>query len=152
MIATDASQNDRIELGSQEANIPRLAIEAANELDELVEGRPTGLDAVKRLAVVLKRSFQIDQSGEKREAFVDSGTVAVFSQAVDEVAAGAHITTISELVARAVEIVKGLEDSISNSENQGLKKMRDFCIALSNAAAAYQQSIDEMQPSHPFRS
>ncbi len=151
MNTSGAIQNGMAELSSTDANIPLLAIEAANELDELVEGRHSSLESVARLAEILKRSFRLDQAGGRHQSFVDSGTVAVFSQAIDGSAAGERISSIDDLVARAVEIVDALEKSAAGNEGQSLKKMRDFCIALSKAAAAYQQSVYEMRPSHPFR-
>jgi hypothetical protein len=151
MTEANSIASGRIDLSSTEANIPLLAIEAANELDEFTEGRATSFDYVKRLAEILKKSFRLDQKSEHRQSFVDSGTVAVFSQAIDYLAPGEQISTLEELAQRAMEIVSGLEQSASSQEKFDLKKMRDFCIALSNAAAAYQQSIYEMRPSHPFR-
>jgi len=145
--ASTISQNGRVQLSSTDANIPLLAIEAANELDEIIEGRPSTLESVARLADVLKQSFQLDQAFEPRQNFVDSGTVAVFSQAIDE-SAGRRVTTMEELVKQAMEIVKTLEASASGKQ---LEKIRDFCIALSSAAEAYQQSIFEMRPLNPLR-
>ena len=147
MAASTISQNGRVQLSSTDANIPLLAIEAANELDEIIEGRPSTLESVARLADVLKQSFQLDQAFEPRQNFVDSGTVAVFSQAIDE-SAGRRVTTMEELVKQAMEIVKTLEASASGKQ---LEKIRDFCIALSSAAEAYQQSIFEMRPLNPLR-
>lgn len=151
MTATTASQNGRVQLSSTNANIPLLAIEAANELDELIEGRTTELESVNRLAEVLRQSFRPDPSGE-RQSFVDSGTIAVFSQAIDELSAGKGVSTVNELVQQAMEIVKTLETSATGGPAQELEKIRDFCIALASAATAYQQSIFEMRPSNPLRS
>jgi len=148
--ATTTAQNGRVQLGSTDANVPLLSIEAANELDELIEGRATTLESVARLAEVLKQSFQLDPS-EARRSFVDSGTVAVFSQAIDESSSGNSVSTMQELVQQATEIVKTLETA-TGGPTQELEKLRDFCIALANASTAYQQSIFEMRPSDPLRS
>ena len=151
MIGTTETQNGRVQLSSTDANVPLLAIEAANEIDELIEGRQTTLDSVVRLAEVLKQSFRLDQPGV-RQSFVDSGSVAVLSQAIDELSAGHRVSTVKELVEHATEIVKTLETSKTSSPTESLEKMRDFCIALASAATAYQQSIFEMRPSNPLRS
>jgi hypothetical protein len=148
---TTATQNGRVQLSSTDANVPLLAIEAANELDELIEGRTTTLESVARLVEVLKQSFRLDAS-EARRSFVDSGTVAVFSQAIDESSVGHGVSTVPELVQQATEIVKTLETSAKDKRAKGLETMRDFCIALANASTAYQQSIFEMRPSNPLRS
>jgi hypothetical protein len=149
--ATTAESNGRVQLSSTDANVPLLAIEAANELDELIEGRAATLSSVVRLVEVLRKSFRLDPSGG-RQTFVDSGTVAVFSQAIDEFACGSGVSTVGELVQQAMEIVKTLETSAAGSQTAGLERMRDFCIALASAATAYQQSIFEMRPSNPLRS
>ncbi len=144
-------QNMPVQLTGENANLPLLAIEAANELDELIEGRKTSLDSVEQLAGTLKTSFRLDSNGPGR-SFVDSGAVAVFAQAIDEICADKTVSTVEQLVRRAQEIVQGLESSAKGSPNQGLAEMRDFCIALANAATAYQQSIFEMRPLNPLRS
>jgi hypothetical protein len=144
-------QNDQIELTSADANIPLLAIEAANDLDELIEGRQASPNAVRRLAQILRQSFRLDVPGGTRQCFVESGAVAVFSHAVDEVASGPAVSNLQELAVRATEVVIGLEASASGAGVEGLEKMRAFCIALSRAASAYQHSIFEMGPSNPLR-
>jgi hypothetical protein len=151
MNAINLSVNENVELSSTEANVPLLAIEAANELDELIEGRITDLNSVKGLAEILRRSFKLGQPIGQKQGFVDSGTVAVFSQAIDESVTGHQIVTLDDLVARALEIVNNLENTAAGKDDIGINKMRDFCIALSNSAAAYQQSVYELRPSHPFR-
>jgi hypothetical protein len=151
MISATATQRGHVQLSSMDANVPLLSIEAANEIDELIAGRQTTLVSVVRLAEVLKQSFRLDQF-DARHSFVDSGSVAVFSQAMDELSAGHGVSTVKELVQHAVEIVKTLEASKTDSPAASLEKMRDFCIALSSAATAYQQSIFEMTPSNPLRS
>lgn len=151
MTVATANQNGRVQLGSTDANIPLLAIQAANELDELVQGRKTEFQAVKRLAEVMKQSFPIE-SPSGGTAFVDSGTVAVLSQAMDELPDGPRASTMSELVDYALRVVKDLETFESASPTENLKAMRDFCIALASAASAYQQSIFEMAPTDPLRS
>lgn len=145
------TQEQEIELSSTAANIPLVAAQAANELDELIEGRASSFNAVKGLADILKKSFRLDAAFERQSSFIDSGSVAVFAQAFDEVSAGHEISSVDDLIKRAVEIVKSLEKSSSDGEHGGVKALRDFCIALSNAAAAYQQSVYDMRPSHPFQ-
>lgn len=151
MIATTTLQNGHVQLGSTDANVPLLAIEAANEIDELLEGRKTTLVSIARLAEVLKQSFQLDQP-DARHGFVDSASVAVFSQAMDELPEGRGVSTVKELVQHAMTIVKTLEGSKTDSSAASLEKMRNFCIALASAATAYQQSIFETTPPNPLRS
>ena len=151
MTIATANQNGRVQLSSSDANIPLLAIQAANELDELVEGRKTEFQAVQRLTEVLKQSFPI-QSPVGTAGFVDSGTVAVFSQAMDELPGGPRASTMKDVVDYALGLVRNLETFGSGSPAGDLKAMRNFCIALASAASAYQQSIFEMAPADPLRS
>lgn len=149
--AATSNQNGQVRLNSVEAKVPLLAIEAANELDELIEGRQAKLESVTRLADVLKQSFPFEVCGTS-PAFIDSGTVAVFSQAMDESSCGRSASTVAELVENAMEIVKSLETSKTSSAGKSLERLRDFCIALSSAASAYQESVFEMVPENPLRS
>jgi hypothetical protein len=150
--ANSGFESDQLELSSTDANIPLLAIEAANELDEIIEGRSTTTESVHRLADLLKKSFRLQSASGAVDSFVDSGTVAVFSHAIDESAPGSNVATLDGLIKRATEIVGTLEKSSSGSVKSGLVTLRDFCIALSSAAAAYQQSVFELRPTHPFQS
>jgi hypothetical protein len=151
MIADNIMQNEPVQLSSTGANVPLLAIEAASEIDELIEGRKTRLDSVTRLAEVLKLSFRLDEPGE-RQNFIDSGSVAVFSKAIDELSVGQGVSTVKELAQQAMKVVNDLETSQKGSPTATLEQMRDFCIALASAATAYQQSIFEMKPANPLRS
>lgn len=154
MTVPTATQNGLVKLNSTDANVPLLAIEAANEIDELIEGRPAELQSVARLAEVLKQSFPLGGAGGGTKGggtdFVDSGTVTVFSQALDEYCHGRTISTMKELVEHAIEIVKTLETAKKDSPTAGLEKLRDFCIALSSAASAFQESVFEIAPDNPL--
>src|SRR5947207_11033819 len=147
-----AAISQQLELSNPTAEIPLLAIQAADELDELVHGRVASLEAVKALSEILKNSFRLNADSDSRKSFIDSGNVAVFSRAIEDWEPENRIATVSELVNRAMEIVQNLERSESAHDNTFLEKMRDFCVALSTAAASYRQSIYDLRPSHPFRS
>ena len=139
---------EETELGSVDLNIPLLALEAANELDDLIYKRETPLQAVERLTEILRHSFSIGATGP--ETFVDSGTVAVFSEALSEAQPGAKLTTMDELKERAGEIVGDFDITGTGSDPARLETLRDFCIALSASAASFRNSVYEAQPPHPF--
>jgi hypothetical protein len=143
-IATTAKLNKHVSASSADANMPLLAIRAAREIDELIEGRETTLDSVALLAEVLKRSFRLDQP-DAMQNLIDSGRAAVFLQAMDELSAGHGALTVKELDRQATEIVNALETCKWGSPVKILEKMRGFCTALASGATAYQQSVFEMR-------
>lgn len=139
---------DQSEIGTLQINIPLLAIEAADQLDDLALGQGTSSDAIESLADNLRRSFLFGEEGQA--GFVDSGTVAVLCDAFNGFQPERQITTMEELIKRALEIVGELDAASAKPNITQLEKMRDFCIALSAAAASFRNSVYEQQPSHPF--
>ncbi len=131
-------------------DLPLLALEAANELDEMIEGRGIGLVSVRKLAAILKTAFQSKEAVPAQNIFVDSLSIAVVSYAIDETE-GKKPTTVSELISQALSVANILENTDS-TKDESLRRMRDFCMALSKASSAINQSIYEMPPTHPFRS
>lgn len=143
------SGHNHLELTSFDSNVPLLAIEAANELDELIVGRGGSLDAVERLKALVQRSFPTHP--ENAKSFLDSGTVAVFSEAFSEIDRPKQVKTVDELKKRAKEIEAALNllDKSTNDPTL-LKKLRAFCLALAASAASFRNSVYEVHPPHPF--
>lgn len=90
-------ENEQFELGSTDPNIPRLAIQAANKLDELIQRRKTASDSARRLADVLKKSFRLQPVSAAVDGAVNPGTAAVFSPAMDQSAPGGKVSTVAHL-------------------------------------------------------
>jgi hypothetical protein len=136
------------ELSNFELNVPLLAIKAANELDELMVGRSSGLTAVEQLTGRLDRSFPVTSTDQN--SFVDSETVAVFSEAISGIE---EVKTIEDLVARTREIAGNLKIVnvvLAKNDQEQLRKLRAYCLALASAAASFRNSVYEARPQHPF--
>lgn len=140
------SDNNHVELNSFDSNVPLLAIEAANELDELIVGRGKSLDAVARLTAL------VQHSGDPK-SFLDSGAVAVFSEAIGEIDGPQQVKTIDELIARLKTIAGDLnlaKAALAQNDPAQLQKLRAFCLALAASAASFRNSVYEVHPPHPF--
>jgi hypothetical protein len=101
-------ENEQFELNSADPDIHRLAIQAANKLDELIQRRKTASESARRLADVLKKSFQLQPVSAAADGAVDPGTAAVFSPAVDESASGGDVSTLAHLQTARTAILNKL--------------------------------------------
>lgn len=137
---------DVLELSSPVGNIPLLAIQAAEELDELARGRQSPSGSVAKIISVIRNSLFTNDAGAKK-SFVDSTNITVFSRAYDGWVPENKIATTSKLVLKAKEIVKSLEQSSGAHKKADLEKLRDFCLALATATASYGEAIDDFRPS-----
>jgi len=150
MKTTPQDFHDSLELSSSGDDIPFLAIQAADELDELSRKKKSALVAVKKLGDVLKNSFPMTTAGQSKRRFVDSSNVAVFSRAIDKWDPQNQISSTQDLVTHATRIVKRLEGSAKGAKGKRTEyeEMRDFCLALATAAASYRESLEEFKPSY----
>ena len=135
--------------------LPALASNAAVELDLLINDEPTDLDSVRQLGERLNESLNkpsFDQPALGLHVDIETETILgqAFLQAPE--AKADSKTILSELARRTEDIAQQL--SSSDLETEGKKALelpRAFCLALSQSAAAYRQSIYEVRPPHPFR-
>src|SRR5262245_9220978 len=94
-------------LTSTTANIPRLAADAANELDEMQHGRLKESTAAKKLADFLTHSFT--NGKDTTELTIKSGTVAVFCNALESLGAGGVQTNnFRDVIDAALKYAKNL--------------------------------------------
>jgi hypothetical protein len=73
-------------MGRTDANIPRLAMQAANELAEFIEGRKPTADSARHLADVLKKTFHLQPiaAAGAVTSVADADAGAVFTHAMSE--------------------------------------------------------------------
>jgi hypothetical protein len=128
---------------SPSVNIPLLAIDAANELDEIAHGRLSHSESAHRLADLLVGSFSGAGGSEPLE--IKSGTVAVFCHAIESLQGVPKVTTYEELIARALEYAGDLNAAESPSNTARLESMKNFCLALSRASASYRRPVQDKQ-------
>lgn len=131
--------------------LPWLASNAAVELDLLINGGETDLEAVKQLGERLRQTLNKPTADQPARGLqVDTETETILGQAFAQ--AGADPTTIlGELFRRTEEIAGQLSSAAVGTERKALEWQRAFCLALSQSAAAYRQSIFDVRPPHPYR-
>lgn len=130
-------------------DLPRLAVEAAIDIDNLLSNRSNELGAIRDLAERLNNSIEINATGH--HSLMDPATLSVLGEAVAGTAKTHYVEKIENLLVKAAEIGAELsgEDLAKNPEN--LKLARDFCESLALAVVAYHKSIRDLRPMHPFK-
>jgi len=131
-------------------DLPLLASQAAIELDKLSQGHNVGFKAVSHLSSLLENSIECCEDSKPSRSLMDSATVTVVSRALDAAQWGEPTERVEQLVKQAWEITNGLKTPAS-TRVESVKKMRDFCAALSRCATAHIQSLNELRPIHPYR-
>jgi HPt (histidine-containing phosphotransfer) domain-containing protein len=129
-------------LGTANTNIPSLAVQAASELDDILENRSTSSPSSKQLGEVLLAAVKGTKNG-KHSVSIGSGTVAVFCHALEQLPDQDPINTMSDLVSLATKIAKELSDSKQQSE---INRLKQFCIALAKASSSYRPTLDSYDP------
>jgi hypothetical protein len=134
-----------------DTGLPSLASDAAVELDLLINGEQTELDAVRPLGDCWRRTRDKPAADQPARGLqVDTETETILGQAFAQ--AGDNPSTIlGELLRRTEEIAEHLSSAGVSTEPETLERQRAFCLALSQSAAAYRQSIFDVRPPHPYR-
>ena len=132
--------------------VATLALEAADEIDDLSLGKDPEPRATLKLAKGLKGSFVQSENPVVPKHFIDSETVAVLCNALGHSGWGSEVATIGDLVLKAKEISEALEKVVYHRNKADLDRARDFCVALANASSSFRQSVYELRPPNPFRS
>jgi hypothetical protein len=134
-----------------DTHLPSLASNAAVELDLLINGEETDLDAVRQLAERLRLSLDKPTPDQPARGLqVDTETETILGLAFTH--AGEDPSTIlSRLLYRTEQVAKELSSIEASTERKALEWQRAFCLALSQSAAAYRQSMFEVRPPHPYR-
>lgn len=127
-----------------------LATQAALELDMLMEGKETELEAIPRLSSVMSGSFQPFQSGG-RGSFLDPATATIVNRAFTD-SNLANLETVDQLIQSSLKLAEELASQTSTSKRNGeLATMKKFCMALARCSAAYRESVLGHPSKHPYR-
>jgi len=128
-----------------------LATQAALELDSLIEGKETELEAVSRLSSVMSSSFQSVQA-EGHSLSLDPATATILNRAFIDSNFANNLETVDELIQKSLELAKELASQTHPSKRNGeLARMKSFCMALARCSAAYRESILGHRSKHPYR-
>lgn len=131
-------------------DLPMLAAQAAIELDSLRRGKPIGLTTVSEIENRLRNSLEGSSESGKR-AVLDSSTFAIVGQALDTTEWSGRLKTTEQLINGTGEIADAMHELNENTEAEQVERIRNFCVALSKYAAAYRQSLHDLEPVHSFR-
>src|SRR5665213_3394133 len=126
-------------LRALDSDLPYLASCAAIELDNVLLGNQTSLVAVKSLAERLRNATAPVEGGEAPKSLMDTPTLQVFTRAVND-SGQMGVTTLGDLTLVASRIAGTLAGATPDSNADRIRQMREFCVALSRAAAAFRQS------------
>jgi hypothetical protein len=145
-----ANNSDSLEVPA--TDLAHLACRAAIELDNAILGRGQHLETVTQLAHQM--SYLVERiKPASHSSFTDPTAVVLMKRAVEDFAVGvAHPSTVDELAEIATEIQKNLRELLKEQQpnKDHLQRMRSFCLALSESASSYQQSIDELRQPHSY--
>ncbi|MGO8744833.1 MAG: hypothetical protein ACLQNE_02480 [Thermoguttaceae bacterium] len=128
-----------------------LASQAAVELDNLLLDKGTELEAVRKLGIRLEESMESSAETGERRTFLDAPTVSVLTEAITQSSPQA-VQSLADLVKEAWQMATDLRGTEPTSDKSALRRLRSFCLFLSQNARSYRQSIFDMQPELPFRS
>ncbi|MGA2541392.1 MAG: hypothetical protein ABSG78_07485 [Verrucomicrobiota bacterium] len=101
-------ENEQLELSSPDAHLPRLALQAANELNALIERHKSTSESARRLAAVWKKSFRPQPVSVAAGGVAASGAAAVYSQGRDEAAPGGEVSILARLQTARAAILNRL--------------------------------------------
>jgi hypothetical protein len=129
-----------------------LAADAAVELDLRINDEPSGLGAVRHLGEQLGQSLENTTPDQPAPGLqVDTETAMDLAQAFTRAGMANPATILSELAARTQVIGERLGSADAQMDRGLLESCRAFCLALSQSAAAYRQSVVDTRPPHPYR-
>jgi hypothetical protein len=131
-------------------DLPMLAAQAAIELDSLRRGKRIGLSTVNEIGNRLRSSLEGSTESGKR-AVLDSSTFAIVGPALETTEWAGRVKTTDELISGAGDIADAMNKLVESADAEQIKKIRNFCVALSKCAAAYLQSLQDLEPIHTFR-
>jgi hypothetical protein len=131
-------------------DLPMLAAQAAIELDSLRRGKRIGLSTVNEIGNRLRSSLEGSIETGKR-AVLDSSTFAIVGPALDTTEWAGRVKTTDELISGLGGIADAMNKLAEDANAEQIEKIRNFCVALSKYAAAYRQSLQDLEPTHSFR-
>lgn len=138
-------------LNTMDPELPLLASDAAVEVDRILQGLPSDRTAAQELALRLRRSVQPANGTTEARHMMDPATMTVLIEALGYGAPGSAVTTVADLISHTTSVADNLTKSDRVRDRAELESVRVFCISLSRLSSAYRKSIEDLHPSHPFR-
>lgn len=138
-------------LRALDPDLPFLAAEVAIDIDNLIAGRSDDRTAMLRFAGILSQSIDTDPPTAPPRSRMDLATLTILGEAVSGMVEGNALKKLEDLLVRASEIASVLQNGDPKADKDKLNQAGNFCVALSQASAAYSESIRNLRPSHPFK-
>lgn len=138
-------------LRALDPDLPFLAAEVAIDVDNLLAGRSDDRSAMQRLAGMLSRSIELGSSSAPPRFRMDLAAFSILSEAVSQSSGTETFKKMEDLLEKATKMAEVLDKGDPRTGKAELEQAGNFCVALSKAAAAYNESIRDLRPSHPFR-
>lgn len=135
---------------SLDPDLPSVAALAAAEIDALIKSQQTSFDNVGRLSVVLSDWFGRTSQQIEARRLLDPVSTTIFAKTIMD----SHKTSFQSYkdLANITSALANQMNHISEVENDDLLRiMKDFCIALSRYALASKGRIDNITPNPSFQ-
>lgn len=142
------------------SDVPSLACHAAIELDNLIRGKGTGLNAVIQLAEVISQDMALsksDATGIISSAYLDSATAVALNYAIADYNRSTTPDELHKLITETKEVVQCLRKLVENPKRaleekpEKVKQLKYFCLALSKRALALEVPQYQEESQHPYR-
>lgn len=151
MSHTTVPSERRPGLRALDPDLPFLAAEVAIDVANILSGKSDDRSAMQRLSGILSQSIEMDSGARTLQSRMDMAALTILSEAVSATQEEQSLENVQDLLAKANQIAKVLACDGPQCDRQRFEEARNFCVALSRAAAAYSESIRDLRPSHPFR-
>lgn len=146
-------------LWALDSRLPRIAAQAAVEFDWLIQDKhgqfagELSRESIRKLLWLLSNSIGKVRFNDNNKGFVDSLGLSVFTKAYNESYKARPVRTQEGLVTAVKELTNEFEKANQEAEldEDVLKKMMDFCVALSEYAATYREMLYDNRQDHPYR-
>ncbi|MFA4986983.1 MAG: hypothetical protein WC712_10395 [Candidatus Brocadiia bacterium] len=150
MVAANPPLNANRVLQVLDPNLPSLAAEAAVDIENLLQGTASDWGAITKLGHLLRNSIEFPEQGSSPRSLMDPPTLVMLGAAISAITPLDLRSKISLLLKEAGDIADILSSEEVPQDKNALTRARDFCIALSMAAAAYYDALFET-PLHSHR-
>lgn len=137
-----------------QGDLATVSCYAATELDNLLLGRPRGLDAVRRLIEIISESIVSVAEPTSPRSLMNPATAVAMNHALldSDLTRKESLNTVDQLIEASGRVTSMLSQAIENAQEvqegqrQHLEKLRSLCLALSNRALAFEESVEEPEP------
>lgn len=131
-------------------NLPLTAARAGVQLDNLIAGRQSKIDALRDLSCLLQNYFSAPAPGGGEKSSFDPVSVNIFSNAYSAFSHDAKLRTRGDLSNALLLLNTAMTKAVETAAPDGLEALRDFCVALSEYSSLKRRALlGRNRPSNP---